>query len=369
MTTRHRPLNLIGVIPAEERLMNTSSLLSRRSLVTRGGIIAAGALAAPALLRGASAQEPTKVTLALDWYPNANHTGLYVAQDAGYFTEAGLEVEIYVPADPTTVLQTVGAGRDTFGISYHADVLFARAQDVPVKSVAAMVQHPLNCLMFKADAPIERPSDLSGRTVGVTGLPSDDAFLGTILAFDGLSLDDIEVVNVGYDLLPAVLSDQADAVLGAYWTHETILAEQQGLSVRYLRVEEWGVPDYYELVLVSGDDVASGTPDVVSGLLGALQRGYTDAIADPAAALELLYAQNPDLDPAVEEEGLGLLAPLWTDNGTVAFGTQTPERWDAFGTWLKEQGLLAAETDIPSAYDATLLPDSGTATPEATPAG
>ncbi|MEJ7837453.1 MAG: ABC transporter substrate-binding protein, partial [Thermomicrobiales bacterium] len=206
--------------------------------------------------------------------------------------------------------------------------------------------------------------DLQGLTVGVTGLPSDDAFLGSILLSDGLTIDDVVVVNVGYDLLPAVLSGRADAVLGAYWTHETILAEQQGTPVRYLRVEEWGVPDFYELVLVAGDAVIADSPDVVRGLLAALQRGYTDAATNPAPALDLLYAQNPDLDPVVETEGLALLAPLWTDSGAVAFGDQRPERWDAFGQWMIEQGLLSGDLDIATAYDATLLPVS----PEATPA-
>jgi putative hydroxymethylpyrimidine transport system substrate-binding protein len=339
-----------------------STYLHRRSLL-KASALASATLVAPVILRRATAQSGTAVTLALDWYPNANHTGIFAAQAAGYFTDAGLDVEIVVPADPTTVLQTVGAGRDTFGISYQADVLFARDQDVPVKSIAALVQHPLNCLMFRADAGIARPGDLAGRSVGVTGLPSDDAFLQSILASDGLILDDVEVVNVGYDLLPAIMADRADAVLGAYWTHETILAEQQGTPVGYLRVEEWGVPDYYELVLVTGDAVIEATPEQATALLGALQQGYTDAQDDPQAALALLYEANPDLDPAVENEGIGLLAPLWTDTGAVPFGMQSAERWEQFGTWLKENGLLAEDVDIASAWNGDLFP-----VPTATPA-
>src|SRR5680860_1356343 len=196
--------------------------IGRRDLVRAAAAIAAGLAAAP-LTRAAHAQDLTNVTLALDWYPNANHAGIYLARDRGYFTDAGLNVEIVVPSDPTTVLQTVGAGRDTFGISYHSEVLFARAQDVPVVSVAALVQHPLNCLMMLAESEIERPSDLVGKTVGTAGLPSDDAYLKTMLEEDGASLDDVEIVNVGFDLLPAVLSGSVDAVIGTYWTHETIL--------------------------------------------------------------------------------------------------------------------------------------------------
>jgi putative hydroxymethylpyrimidine transport system substrate-binding protein len=218
------------------------------------------------------------------------------------------------------------------------------------------------------DSGIERPSDLVGKKVGTAGLQSDDAYLKTMLEFDGASLEDIEIVNVGFDLLPAVLSERVDAVMGTYWTHETILAEEQGTPVRYLRVEEWGVPDYYELVLVAGEPTIAGQGEAITAFLGALQRGYTDAAADPEAALEVLLAASPDLDANVERQGLDLLIPLWTDGGAVAFGTQTAERWDAFGGWMQEQGLLGEDVDIAAAWTGDFLPTPA-ATPASTPVG
>lgn len=350
-------------------LATGASAFSRRALagasaVAAAGLLLGGRFAAPAAI--ATAQDATKVTLALDWYPTSQHAGFFVAQAKGYFTEAGLDVNVYTPADPTTVLQTVGAGRDTFGISYQTDLLFARGEQVPVVSVAALVQHPLNSLMFKQDAGITRPADLKGKSVGIAGLPSDDAFLSTMLKTDGLTLDDISVVNVGYDLLPALLAGRVDAVMGAYWTHESIVAEQQGTPVGYLRVEEWGVPDYYELVLITGDTYASQHPETVSALLGAIQRGYEDAIADPDGAIAILKAASEDVDVTVERKGIDLLIPLWTDNGAVPFGTQTAERWQAYDDWLKEQGLLKDAVDIAKAFRTDLLPASA-ATPAASP--
>jgi len=338
--------------------------ISRREIIRASATVGAGLAVATPNVPAIRAQESTSVTLALDWYPNANHAGIYVARDQGYFAGAGLDVEIVVPSDPTTVLQTVGAGRDTFGISYHSEVLFARAQEVPVVSIAALVQHPLNSLMVLADSPIETPADLAGRSVAVTGLPADEAFLETMLAEAGLSLDDVEVINVGYDLLPSVFSGRADAVIGVYWTHETILAEREGYPVRYLRVEEWGVPDYYELVLVTGESILNDDEATVRALLGALQQGYEGAIADPEGALEGLIAESPDLVRDVELEGLDLLIPLWTENGTIPFGQQTAERWDAFGAWLKGEGLLAEDVDVDAAWRGDLLPGAGAATPE-----
>ncbi len=340
-----------------------SRTASRRN-VLRGGLgLAAGLALTGRITPGAIAQDPTELTLALDWYPNANHAGLYLAQDRGYFDEADLAVEIYTPADPAAALQTVGAGRDTFGISYHSEILFAREQEVPVVSVAALVQHPLNCLMMLADSGIERPSDLAGGTVGMAGLPSDEAYLKTMLEFDGASMDDVESVNVGFDLLPALFAGRVDAVIGTYWTHETILAEQEGNPVTYLRVEEWGVPDYYELILAAGESTVADRGEAITAFLGAMQRGYVDAAADPDAALDVLLAASPDLDADVERQGLELLIPLWTDDGAVAPGTQTAERWDAFGSWMKEQGLLGEDVDVAAAWSGDLLPEASPATP------
>ena len=344
--------------------------------ISRRRVVQASAAASAALALGAriapspaAAQDLQPATLALDWYPNANHAGIYMAREKGYFEAAGIDLEIVVPSDPTTVLQTVGAGRDTFGISYHAEVLFAREQEVPVVSAAALVQHPLNSLMVLESSDIQSPADLAGKSVAVTGLPADDAFLKTMLENSGLSMDDVEVINVGYDLLPAIFSERADATIGVYWTHETILAEREGYPVRYFRVEEWGVPDYYELVLVTGETTIENQPEIVSGLLGALQQGYNDAIADPETALDLLIAESPDLVRDVELEGLDLLIPLWTDGGAIPFGLQTDERWNAYGDWLKEQGLLGGDVDIAAAWTSEFLPDTApSATPEASPA-
>ncbi|MGB3328259.1 MAG: ABC transporter substrate-binding protein [Thermomicrobiales bacterium] len=358
-----RDRSSVPSFPTGEATLNRRAFTGATA-VAAAGLLLGGRFGQPADTR--AAQAGTSVSLALDWYPTSQHAGIFVAQAKGYFTAAGLDVKVYTPADPTTVLQTVGAGRDTFGISYQTDLLFARGEQVPIVSVAALVQHPLNSLMFKESANITRPADLKGKSVGIAGLPSDDAFLSTMLKTDGLSLDDISVVNVGYDLLPALLAGRVDAVMGAYWTHESIVAEQQGTPVGYLRVEQWGVPDYYELVVVTGEDYANQYPETVSALLGAIQHGYDDAMADPDGAIAILKAASEDVDVAVERKGIDLLIPLWTDNGAVPFGTQTSARWQAYGDWLKEQGLLKGDVDLAAALRSDLLP-AGAATPAASP--
>jgi putative hydroxymethylpyrimidine transport system substrate-binding protein len=234
-------------------------------------------------------------------------------------------------------------------------VLLARAQGVPVVSIAALVQHPLVCVMSLASAGIARPADLAGKTIGFPGIPSQEAYLATMLEGDGLSLSDVNLVNVEFNLVPAVISGQADAVMGAYWTHETILAEREGYPVEIMRVEEWGVPDFYELVLVASESTVAERPELAAAFLTAVQRGYEGAIADPAAALDTLVTAYPETDRAVEEEGLALLIPVWTD-GVSAFGVQTAERWTAYAGWMKSRGLIPADLNPTAAFDASLLP-------------
>ncbi|MER3438025.1 MAG: pyrimidine biosynthesis enzyme [Chloroflexota bacterium] len=338
--------------------MNTLPRIVNRRQFIRGlaglGLGASG-VCAGAAHRIARAAEP--VTLALDWYPNANHAGLFLAQERGYFRAEGLTVDLYTPSDPTTVLQTVGAGQDDFGISYQTDVLLARAQGVPVVSVAALVQHPLLGVMSLKKRGITRPRDLAGKTVGYPGIPSQEAFLATMLETDGARISDVTLINVGFNLVPAVISGRVDAVMGAYWTHETILAEREGYEVALMRVEAWGVPDYYELVLVTNEDVIAAQPGVIRALLSATQRGYLDAIAEPDAALDALAKAYEGIDREVEERGLELLIPVWTDGG-IRFGTQTRERWEAYANWMKSRGLIPTDLDISKAFTTEFLPDA-----------
>ena len=310
-------------------------------------------LLAAVLLAACGGQEPTttpgptptgtpaiaKVSLALDWFPNSNHAGFYMAQEKGYYEDEGLEVNIFVPANPEDVLKTVGAGRDDFGVSYQAEVLLARGAGVPVKSIAALVQHPLNSIMVLEESGITRPGELMGKKVGITGIPFEEALFSAMLEYDGISAEDVTLVNVGFDLVPALIGKKVDAIVGAYWTHESIVMEMLGFHVKVMRMEEWGVPDFYELVLVASQDTVSNVPDIVQRFLRATARGFADAIEEPQAAVDVLVEANPETDKALETQGIELLAPMWTQ-GASTFGWQTQERWQSLARWMKDEGLL-----------------------------
>jgi putative hydroxymethylpyrimidine transport system substrate-binding protein len=350
--------------------VNFRSPISRRRavalLAASTGAAALGSLpgspASPGPLLAGAQGDPERITVPLDWYPNANHAGLFLAQERGYYADAGLAPEFYTPSDPTTVLQTVGAGRDAFGISYQTDILLARAARVPVVSVMALVQTPLQGIMVLASSGIERPADLAGKSVGYPGIPSQEAFLSTMLADDGASMSEVDLVNIGFDLVPGLISGRVDASLGAFWTHEPILAEQEGYPTRMLKVDDWGVPRYYELVIAASDETVTQRADLIARFLAATRRGYEDAIADPAAAIAALRAANPDLDVPVEEAGITLLIPAWTADN-VPFGTQTKERWEIYARWMAENGLIPADLDVAAAWRADLAPAAATPIP------
>jgi putative hydroxymethylpyrimidine transport system substrate-binding protein len=293
----------------------------------------------------------TAVKLALDWYPNANHLGLFIAQEKGYFRQENLDVTLYTPVDPSTVLQTVGSGTDDFGISYQPDVLLARAQGVPVVSIAGLVQHPLNSVIALKSSGITRPRDLVGKKIGYPAIPTNEPLLGTMLKTDGArGLQDVELVNVGFDLVPALISRRVDAVVGAYWTHESIMLENQGYPVHIMRMEAWGVPDYYELVLVTNENMIKSKPEAITRFLRAIRRGYEDAAQDPQAGVAiLLKGTKAEVDETIERPGATLLAPLWqTDK--VPFGTQDAARWENFTRWMQANGLLERPVKAEDAF-------------------
>lgn len=318
------------------------------------GLVLASCLAAIVLATGAcgTAKDPggTRVSLALDWFPNSNHAGVFEAVRRGYFRAEGLDVNVYTPSDPSTVLQTVGVGRDDFGISYQPDLLQARSEGIPVVSVLGIVQHPLNSVMALETSGITRPGDLKGKKVGHPNIASNRAMLATMLAADGLRLSDVQLIDVGFDLVPALLSGQVDAVVGAYWTHESILMELEGHRVNVMRMEQWGVPDFYELLLVTGESNVTQRRDTVERFVRAFRRGFEAALADPQGSIDTLLELNPEaVNEAVERKGVELLVPMWRGEAPQ-FGWQEESRWRNFADWMKGEGFIRETLDPARAF-------------------
>ena len=334
----------------------------RRRLRSAAALLAAAAALA-ALVAGcggedsASAPEGAeKVDLILDWFPNADHAGVYGAIDEGYFADEGLDVSPVVPSDPAASLKQVGAGRAPFAISYEPDVLLARAAGVPVVAVGALVTHPLNSVIVRTDRGISRPRDLEGKTVGIAGVPSDRPLLDAVVRADGGDPAAVKTRTVGFTLGPALAAGKVDAVIGAYWNIELVELERQGVPAQAFRLEENGVPDYDELVVVTSEAIARDRPELVEAFLRGLRAGQDWAATDEAGAVEHLVAANEDLDPDVVKEQLDMTAELLSPPDEPTLNVD-PAEWAAFAAWMHENGLLEEPVDAGRAVTDRFVPE------------
>jgi putative hydroxymethylpyrimidine transport system substrate-binding protein len=298
-----------------------------------------------------------RVTLTLDWYPNADHVGIYAAQAEGYFEDAGLEVEIQRPSDPTAVLQLVAAGQSEFGISYENEMTNAAAREVPVRSVMAIMQEPLNSIISLEEAGITVPEDLAGKTVGYAGQSFGVAVLDTVLREVGEDPSSVEKVNVGLDLRPALISERVDAVVDAYWNIEVVELAQEGFETNVIRLPEVGVPNYNELVVATSESYAEEHPDIVRHFVGALVEGHCYALENPEAARDALLAANEELDPEVAEETVGMTVPLF-ESRDGRIGYQDPEEWSTYVDWAVENSVLPGPVEVDAVMTNEFLSES-----------
>ena len=324
------------------------------------------ALVVLALLAGCGEKEDVlepsgskRVELMLDYFPNADHAGIYAAEAGGHFTQAGLEVEIRQPPDPAAPIKQVAAGRVDLAISYEPELLRARDQGLNVVAVGAIVQEPLTSLISLPEAKIREPADLEGKTVGTAGIDYQSAYLQTILAEANVRPETVKERNVGFSLTPALLTGKVDAVLGAFWNYEGTELKLKGKRPRIIRMEDAGVPAYDELVLVANADALERDGDKIRAFIGALSRGTRDLRADPDTAIEGLLEANPDLDPELQRAVVEVTLPLFGSPEGKPYGWQDPEEWDAFGAWMQENNLLEQAPDVRASFDNALLPGSG----------
>ena len=300
-----------------------------------------------------------RIELMLDYFPNADHAGIYAAQAGGHFEQAGLDVEIREPPDPAAPIKQVAAGRVDLAISYEPEVFRARDQGLNVVSLGAVVREPLTSIISLPQAKIRSPRDLRGKTVGTAGIDYQSAYLQTILREAGVPADTVKERNVGFALTPALLTGRVDAVLGAFWNYEGTELRLRGRRPRIIRMDEAGVPSYNELVLVANEDALERDGDKIRAFIGALSRGTRDLRRDPDEAIQGLLDANPDLDPELQRAVVEVTLPLFLPPSGKPFAWQDPAQWDAFGAWMQDNDLLENPPDARGAHDNEFLPGSG----------
>jgi len=293
-----------------------------------------------------SDQDVKKVSIMLDWYPNAVHSFLYAGVNEGYFKEQGLELEMKMPAETNDPLKLVSTGDVDFALSYQPQVVMARAEQIPVVSIGAVVRHPLNSIMVPMNSDIQSPKDLAGKTVGYPAIPMNEALINTMVKTDGGDTTQVKLIDVNWDLMPAISTNKVDAISGGYINHEQVLLEKEGHPMRSFNPVDFGVPDYYELVLVTSEKMAKENPELVKKFWEASAKGFAFVKEHPKEALDKLLEQQDQsfpLERDVEEKSLNVLLPLMSSEGEE-FGTQTEESWTSVIGWMKETKLI--ETDV-----------------------
>ena len=302
-----------------------------------------GAQTGPTDSSGGSA-ESKELDVVLDWYPNALHAFLYVAIEKGYYAEEGRQVNIRFPSNANDAISLVAAGKADIGLYYQQDVIQARAdQGVPVKSIGAVVQAPLNIVLSLKDKNITSPADLVGKTVGYAGTELSEALIRSIMNYVGADYSDVTMIDVGFDLMSSMTTGNVDATIGCLVNHEVPQMEEEGFAVSWFDLDDYGVPTYYEGVFLANDDAIENDSETLKAFLRASARGFADMQADPEEALRILLdnqnEENFPLSETVERSSMETLLPLM-ETAEAQFLSQSDACWQENIDWMLEQGLI-----------------------------
>ena len=291
-----------------------------------------------------------ELDVVLDWYPNALHAFLYVAIEKGYYEEEGLKVNIRFPSNANDAISLVAAGQADIGLYYQQDVIQARAQqDVPVKSIGAVVQGPLNIVLSLKEKGITSAGDLVGKTIGYAGTELSEALIRSIMQYVGADYSDVTMIDVGFDLMSSMTTGNVDATIGCLVNHEVPQMEEEGFSVNWFDLDDYGVPTYYEGIFLASDEAIANDSETLQAFLRASAKGFADMKADPEAALATLLAnqnaENFPLSETVERKSMGVLIPMM-ETADAAFLSQSDACWQENIDWMLEQGLIDAAVPL-----------------------
>ncbi len=280
-----------------------------------------------------------KLTLMLDWFPNVDHLPIYVAQEKGYFREAGIEVKILSPSDTSDALKLAVAGQVDLAVSYQPQTIIAAAGGLDVRVVGRLVEHPLTTLLFLKDKGFKTPSELSGSTIGYTVPGLMDVLMQAFARIN--DIQDFRLVNVGFTIVPALTSGQVDAVMGPFKTYETVTMAAKGIEAAYFELEKWGIPDYDELIFICGPKTLQKKKTTIQAFALAVTKGIAFQRENPEASLALYFQAVPDADRDTETAAYKLTRPYFAANQTLEM-----ERWQSFADFALKHGLISQAVDV-----------------------
>jgi putative hydroxymethylpyrimidine transport system substrate-binding protein len=288
-------------------------------------------------LKGA---EPEELIVMLDWLSNPNHVPLFLAQQEGFFAEEGLGVEILLPGNPSDPVKLVATGKVDIAVTTGMNLIIARAAGLPLLAIGALIQHPLGGLLALRERGIETLADLEGGRIGYSLEPEEPVLWQAMLGCVGLDPPDYELINVGFTTVAALLSGSIEAI-GAFRNDEKIQVELQGRETVFFPLEEYCIPDNYQLVFVANQRKLEGEPEVFQGFIRAVHKGIGLTLNDPNKALDIFFSANPELKD--EQHLRSFLATLLYFQGSPC--VNDPERWFPLQRFLSSQKLIEQEAE------------------------
>ncbi len=305
-------------------------------------LVCTGALAACGTAQNVTTApaDAKRFTVMLDWFPNADHAPLYAAIAHDDFRAAGLDVQPVTPSESAEPLKLLAAGRVDMAISYEPQLLLARDEGLKLVSIGALVQRPLTAIIAPASAHVTSVASLKGKKVGTAGIPYQAAELRAALGHAGVNPAKVKEVNVGFNLVPAMLSHEVAATLGGFWNYEGIQMQLRHQHPTVIPIDEAGVPNYDELVVVVRSETAHHDGVDLRAFMQALTRGQRAVRENPKAAAKLVMQANPSLEEKLQVESIERTLPAAQPPSGRPYGYQNPAQWAAFGAWMYHQGLL-----------------------------
>jgi len=300
--------------------------------------------------------EMDEVILILDWVPNTNHTGIFVAQSKGFFEQAGLEVDIIQPGE-VYAEQAVAGGAADFGVSFQEQVTLARADGVPIVSIAAIIQHNTSGFASREELGAETPADWDGLRYGSFGSPFEEPTLQVMMECAGGDYDALEIVDTGYSDPLALLDERQIDLAWIFYAWQGIQAELQNIDLDVVMMEDWFdcIPDYYTPVLITSEETINERPSVVEAFLTAISMGYQFAIENPDEAAGILLEAAPELDQDLVYASQNWLSPRYQSNA-AQWGVQELSVWENYSQWMDRYDIIPNSIDAGSAFTSDFLP-------------
>jgi len=301
-------------------------------------------------------EELIPVKFMLDWVPNTNHTGIFVAEAEGYFTEEGLDVDIIQPGEVYPEA-AVASGSADFGITFQEQVTLARADNVPIVSIAAVIQHNTSGFASAADLNVSSPADFEELRYGAWGSPFETPTLEVLMRCAGADFSKLQMLNTGYaDPLALIVEDQID-IAWIFYGWQGFQAQQQGVDINVVMMEDYFncIPDYYTPVVIANEDTIHNKPQLVRAFMEALSRGYDFAIDYPEDAADILLAAVPELDAELVKSSQNWLSGYYQADAP-RWGEQKESVWQGYTDWMVEYDILSAPISADDAFTNEFLP-------------